>query len=243
MLTAGEKKRAPKRKAAARNDGDGYKEFHRSLAMGDWDAMPRETLQLIARRYGLADKGTKAVLAERLLRHFHPDSTERQDGHLRHPSVHDNNNNRWELFALVAAVFTWGHLWDNKQILVYVDNLTLTYARARGCKDKCILSGLGSYSLHVTISTLCCSMCQGFLTLYLICFLGYRSTDSANIYQPQTATRRQFPTWFGNFRCQSSRILIRFHRTSHTANISIRLELLHYILYIYAVGVVTHYRK
>ena len=47
--------------------------------------------------------------------------------------------NRWELFALVAAVFTWGHLWDNKQILVYVDNLTLTYVWSRGCRDKCLM--------------------------------------------------------------------------------------------------------
>ena len=47
--------------------------------------------------------------------------------------------NRWELFSLVTAVFTWGHLWANQQILVYVDNMTLTYVWARGCKDKCLM--------------------------------------------------------------------------------------------------------
>ena len=31
-----------------------------------------------------------------------------------------------ELFAIVAAVFTWGHSWENQQILFFTDNLSIT---------------------------------------------------------------------------------------------------------------------
>ena len=40
--------------------------------------------------------------------------------------------NLWELFALVVAVFTWGKSWRDKQIVIYVDNLSITFIWLRG---------------------------------------------------------------------------------------------------------------
>ena len=52
------------------------------------------------------------------------------------PKTNKFDINFWELFALVAAVFTWGDRWVNKQILIYVDNLSLTFVWMRGSKCK-----------------------------------------------------------------------------------------------------------
>lgn len=41
-----------------------------------------------------------------------------------------------EMFAVVAAVFTWGHHWHNKQIILFSDNSTVcTVWHATRCKD------------------------------------------------------------------------------------------------------------
>jgi len=46
-----------------------------------------------------------------------------------------------ELFAVVAAIFTWGHLLQNKQIIIYSDNLTIVNVWKKGsCKQKLIMS-------------------------------------------------------------------------------------------------------
>ena len=42
--------------------------------------------------------------------------------------------NFWELFALVSAVFTWGESWANKQIIIFVDNLSVSLIWCRGSK-------------------------------------------------------------------------------------------------------------
>ena len=44
--------------------------------------------------------------------------------------------NFWELFALTVAVFTWGSEWKDKQIIIYVDNMTITHVWLRGSTDK-----------------------------------------------------------------------------------------------------------
>ena len=47
--------------------------------------------------------------------------------------------NFWELFALVVAVFAWGDTWNDKQILIFVDNISLTFIWMRGSKCKYIM--------------------------------------------------------------------------------------------------------
>ena len=47
--------------------------------------------------------------------------------------------NFWEFFALFAAVLTWGHMWRNKQVLIYVDNLSLTHICIKGSKSPNIM--------------------------------------------------------------------------------------------------------
>ena len=47
--------------------------------------------------------------------------------------------NLWEMFALVFAVFSWGKSWQDKQIMIYVDNLSITYIWLRGCKCKVMM--------------------------------------------------------------------------------------------------------
>ena len=45
-----------------------------------------------------------------------------------------------ELFAIVAAVFTWGNRWTNKQIIINTDNLTLTNIWKTGSsRDKDVM--------------------------------------------------------------------------------------------------------
>ena len=56
--------------------------------------------------------------------------------------------NHWELFSLVTAVFTWGHLWSNQQIQVYVDNMTLTMCGPGDVRISVILSTHYFYSLR-----------------------------------------------------------------------------------------------
>ena len=53
-------------------------------------------------------------------------------------SVYDINF--LELFAIVAAVLTWGAGWSNKQILIYTDNEAITHIwRTRSCRNKDIM--------------------------------------------------------------------------------------------------------
>ena len=47
--------------------------------------------------------------------------------------------NFWELFALVTAVFTWGEHWVNKQVVIFVDNLPITFIWLRGSKSKSMM--------------------------------------------------------------------------------------------------------
>ena len=47
--------------------------------------------------------------------------------------------NFWEMFALCTAVFAWGDAWRNKQIIIYVDNLSLTFVWVRGSKCKLMM--------------------------------------------------------------------------------------------------------
>ena len=44
--------------------------------------------------------------------------------------------NFWELFALVTTVFAWGEHWVNKQVVIFVDNLPITFKWLRGSKSK-----------------------------------------------------------------------------------------------------------
>jgi len=43
------------------------------------------------------------------------------------PACKDLRINVQELFAIVAAVFTWGHRWIDSQILFFTDNLIITH--------------------------------------------------------------------------------------------------------------------
>ena len=53
------------------------------------------------------------------------------------PEFLDFDINFRELFAIVAAVMTWGHRWHHQQILFYTDNLTITHIwRFGSCKNK-----------------------------------------------------------------------------------------------------------
>ena len=53
------------------------------------------------------------------------------------PSFTHHHINVKELFAIVAAVFTWGHLWHNKQILLFSDNLSVcTIWQSTSSRDK-----------------------------------------------------------------------------------------------------------
>ena len=45
-----------------------------------------------------------------------------------------------ELFAIVAAVFTWGHVWVNQQVLFYTDNSCIVHVWKTGtCRNKDIM--------------------------------------------------------------------------------------------------------
>ena len=52
-------------------------------------------------------------------------------------SFHQHHINYLELFAVVAAVFTWGHHWANQQILIFTDNMCITNIwKTVSCRDK-----------------------------------------------------------------------------------------------------------
>ena len=56
------------------------------------------------------------------------------------PSTHVYDINFLELFAIVAAVLTWGAGWSNKQILIYTDNEAITHIwRTGSCRNKDIM--------------------------------------------------------------------------------------------------------
>ena len=50
--------------------------------------------------------------------------------------LHCKSINFKELFAVVVAVCTWGHMWRNKQILIFSDNLPICMCwQSRSAKD------------------------------------------------------------------------------------------------------------
>ena len=54
---------------------------------------------------------------------------------------HNHHINYKELFAIVAAVFTWGLEWQNKQVLFYTDNMIIANVwRSGSCRSKDIMS-------------------------------------------------------------------------------------------------------
>jgi hypothetical protein len=88
--------------------------------------------------------------------------------------------NLWELFALVAAVFTWGKAWSNKQIIIYVDNLSITFVWLRGSKDKNLMHlvrHLFLFTAKHNINILLQHIPGHPIILLMLC-LVYRSTNS-----------------------------------------------------------------
>ena len=56
------------------------------------------------------------------------------------PESCDYHINFLELFAILAAVYTWGTHWAGQQIILYTDNQSLTYIWSTGsCKNKDIM--------------------------------------------------------------------------------------------------------
>ena len=70
----------------------------------------------------------------------------------------EHHINFLELFAIVAAVFTWGSEWTNQQILIYTDNQAITYIWKSGtCRDKNIMRlirALFTYTAKANINIL-----------------------------------------------------------------------------------------
>ena len=57
--------------------------------------------------------------------------------------------NARELWAVVAAVFTWGHTLKNKQIIIYTDNLAIVHVWKSGsCQDKSLMHLVRSLFLY-----------------------------------------------------------------------------------------------
>ena len=64
----------------------------------------------------------------------------------------DYHINFLELFAVVAAVFTWGSAWKHKKILFYTDNLPVTKIWLyRTCVNKDIMRLVRALFLFTSI--------------------------------------------------------------------------------------------
>ena len=70
-------------------------------------------------------------------------------------SFHCHHINYLELFAVVAAVFTWGHEWANQQILFFSDNMCITNIwRSGSCRDKDMMRLIRSLFLFTAKSNI-----------------------------------------------------------------------------------------
>ena len=58
------------------------------------------------------------------------------------PSLSELHINAQELFAIVAAVYTWGEGWQNRQILFFTDNLVITQVWRTGTSSNPIIMKL-----------------------------------------------------------------------------------------------------
>lgn len=66
-----------------------------------------------------------------------------------------------ELFAVVAAVFTWGDHWQNQQILFYTDNLSITNIWKSGsCRDQDIMRLVRALFLFIANRNINILMCH-----------------------------------------------------------------------------------
>ena len=70
----------------------------------------------------------------------------------------DYHINIGELFAIVAAVFTWGHEWRDQQILFHTDNESITHVwRSGTCADRVVMQlvrALFLFSANLNINVL-----------------------------------------------------------------------------------------
>ena len=95
----------------------------------------------------------------------------------------EHHINFLELFAIVAAVVTWGSEWTNQQILIYTDNqirLLPTYGNPvlAGTKTSCVLFVLYLHTQLYPILTFCSSIYQDILITSQIVFLVCRWISS-----------------------------------------------------------------
>ena len=67
-----------------------------------------------------------------------------------HQHISAGTSIQWqELFAIVAAILTWGHLWRGKRILFNCDNLAIVHAwRGKRCREPRVMALLRTLCMH-----------------------------------------------------------------------------------------------
>ena len=130
-------------------------------------------------------------------------------------STYDFHINVLELFAIVAAVVTWGHSWRDQQIILFTDNDSIVQVWKSGsCKDKDIMTLVRFCFrfLNVLILTFYCNTFLVIIMLQSMLFLVYRSDSFTLFAHLRILCQRPSIQRFG----PSSRLCLVLSITSHS---------------------------